>query len=431
MTGKIAFYLDNRGISHVDASEVRKANPGIGGTEYLMILVSSLLAERENGLDIKLYVREKQNVPSSLKCEIVDSVDSAIRRAEQDGVDKIVMKHDAANVVEDVLHVNSELRIVVWCHVFICYWELDYYANNSAVETVVFVGREMRDLYRDHKVFGKSTYIYNCVSLEGCRETVSKTPFCQRKNIVTYIGSIVPFKGLHLLAEAWPHVLAKIPDAQLFIIGTGKLYDSTSRLGKYGIAESSYEELIMKKLSVQGEILPSVHFMGRMGAEKNKVLLQTKVGVPNPSGITETFCLSAVEMQAFGARIATVKSPGYIDTVKNGILYSTHSELAETIVQLLTSRTSKYEEAISFFEKEFSFEAVAKQWEGLLLGNSASVPSSIVNAGYRLKWLKEIIRRVSLVAPLNGFLPPIERLLIAFERKVLHRITFMDSNLAL
>lgn len=428
---KIVFYIDNRAISDVDASEVKDGNPGIGGTEHLILLVSSLLSERENGLTVKLYMREAQRIPAALDSEVVESMSYAIQRAEEEGMDFFVLKHDATNVVEDALHTKKDLRFIVWCHVFVCYWELNYYAKNNAVYKIVFVGREMQDLYRDHRIFDKSTYIYNCVPLSGCREMVANHPYSQRGNVVTYVGSIVPFKGLHLLAAAWPKIIAEIPDAQLYIIGSGKLYESASCLGKFGIAETSYEELITKPLSIDGKLLPSVHFLGRMGVEKRDILLRTKVGVPNPTGITETFCLSAVEMQAFGARIATIKAPGYLDTVINGRLYTKPSALADTIVSLLKTETSDYEHAMSRFEKEFSYETVIKQWEDLFYDKNISVSSAKVNAFYRLKWLKECIRKISGIFPINHIIPPMERVLIFIERRILHKITFMDSNLSL
>lgn len=427
----IGFYIDNSSIADVDASEVKHGNPGIGGTEYLILLVASLLSERNNGLKIKLFMKRNQNIPASIDYEIVDSLKGTINRCEQNRIDALVFKHDATNITDDVLHTDSSLKLIVWCHVFICYWELNYYANNASVYRLVFVGREMQDLYRDHKVFNKSTFIYNCVSLEGCRDAVSKHPYSKRSNIVTYVGSIVPFKGFHLLANAWPKVVKNVPDAQLYVIGSGKVYDSNLPLGKFGIAESSYEKLIMKPLCADGKLLQSVHFMGKMGMEKKDILLKTRVGVPNPTGITETFCLSAVEMQTLGAMIATIKAPGYIDTVRNGVLFSKPSDLADAIIMLLKRGIPVYDSAMNYFEKNFSYEAVLTKWEKLFSDEGRLIASKMVNTSYRLKWLKEIIRRASFLLPLNRILPPIERVLIFVERRFFHEVTFMDSNLTL
>ena len=48
------------------------------------------------------------------------------------------------------------------------------------------------------------------------------------------------------------------------------------------------------------------------------ILKNIRVGCPNPTGDSETFCLSAVEMQAMGCVVAAMEAPGYYDTFFNG-----------------------------------------------------------------------------------------------------------------
>ena len=228
----------------------------------------------------------------------------------------------------------------------------------------------------------------------------------------------------------WPHVLKEVPEAELYVIGSGKVYDSHASLGKLGIACKEYEDVFSPYLIKDGKLIPSVHFLGRMGAEKEDILLRTKVGVPNPTGITETFCLSAVEMQILGARIATIKAPGYLDTVKDGILYRRPKQLVKSIVSLLKDNSSNYEKAIRYFESEFSQNTILRQWENLLNGNYAPNRHK-PNLNYRFKWMKIMVGHMREFLPNFIRIPNVERILVAFERKILHRYTFMDSNLKL
>ena len=426
---KVAFFIDNTSIYDVDASTILQANPGIGGTEYLIMLVSMLLSCRDNGLCIRLYMtREQHNMPKELSCFIVSDIAEAISHAEEEDFDCLVVKHDAEYVQRDCLTTNGNLEIIVWCHVFICYWELNYYANNPHVKYVVHVGREALDLYRDHPVFEKSTYIYNLVNLEGCMKKVGENPFIKRGHVVTYIGSIVPYKGFHLLALAWPQILREVPDAQLYVIGSGQLYNSASELGPLGLASPEYEQVFSSAISQEGKLLDSIHLMGRLGTGKEEILLRTKVGVPNPSGITETFCLSAVELQAYGARIVTIKAPGYVDTVKNGILYKSPKQLADCVVDALMAEEDEYAKAMEYFQNEFSPEIVMKKWENLLLHGSTDSHLPLRNVSYRCKWLKEYCRILKKKVPLFRYLPPVERVLLFLERKIMLKTTYMDSN---
>lgn len=426
---KVAFYLDNRSISSVDCKNILEANPGIGGTEYLILLVSYLLMLRDNDIQVKVYTHKEGLFPIGFNYEVISDFEKAVSRAEEQGCDYIVFRHDASLITTGILdRILGSIKMIVWDHVFVCYWELDYYASHPNIYKIINVGREMNDLHRDHKAFLKSSYIYNCVNLDVVEDKVASYPFEERKPIVTYIGSIVPFKGLHLLAEAWPMILKDIPDAELYIIGSGKLYNRNAKMGKYGIAEEGYENLLMKYLCKDGKLLPSVHFLGVLGKEKEEVLLKTKVGVPNPSGITETFCLSAVEMQMYGARIATISYPGYLDTVKNGILYSKRKDLYKSVVKLLNSNHTNYSDTMEYFHVNFSYETVVKRWEELFHNGDLKKDKKVINWGYRLKWLKEIVGKSKKIFPLlDKVLPNVERILLFIERKLKGNITYLDS----
>lgn len=425
---RVAFYLDNSAICSTDCSNAIEGNPGIGGTEWLFIAVSSLLANRDNDIEVVLYTTAPGTFPMGINNVLVEDLPDAISLADSLGLDYLVVKHLADNITTGRLDViTNHLRIICWCHVFVCHWELDYYANNNVVSKIVFVGREMYDLYRDHKIYRKATYIYNCVPAGEARARVRQYPYAERGNVVVYVGSLVPFKGFHLLAKAWPDILQRIPDAELYVIGSGKLYDKNSRLGEWGIAEASYEESFMSFLTQSGKILPSVHFMGVMGKEKNEILLKARVGVPNPSGITETFCLSAVEMQMYGCKIATINYPGYLDTVRNGRLYNRKANLADVVVDLLTSQDNDYDNSMNYFEEKFSYDSVIVKWEELLNTGYVQYNDKLINPFYRFKWLKELLRILKQSCSILYRLPILERVLIFIERKLYGRITYIDS----
>ena len=221
--------------------------------------------------------------------------------------------------------------------------------------------------------------------------------------------------------------MKEVPDAELYVIGSGRLYDKNSKLGKFGLAEDSYEQQFMQYLCVDEQILPSVHFMGDMGIEKNDILLKTKVGVPNPSGITETFCISAVEMQAMGAMVTTINFPGFIDTVNNGCLYKHRNDLSKSVIDLLKNGNSCYDRAIKYIERNFSFESVVSKWEILLKSGNIERECKLYNKFYRLKWLKEIKRKAELKFTVLYKLPTIERISLFIERFLHGRITYIDS----
>ena len=65
MRTKIAFYLDNQ--NSIDCSNIVESNPGLWGSEYLAILIPTLLSIRYEDLDVSLYCNYKGILPQSLK----------------------------------------------------------------------------------------------------------------------------------------------------------------------------------------------------------------------------------------------------------------------------------------------------------------------------------------------------------------------------
>jgi glycosyltransferase involved in cell wall biosynthesis len=225
------------------------------------------------------------------------------------------------------------------------------------------------------------------------------------------MGSIVEYKGFHLLAKAWKKVLEKMPDAHLNVIGTGALYDNTVKLGKWGLAEESYENSFMPYLTDNnGDILPSVTFWGKLGATKYEILKCTKVGVPNPSGVSETFCKTAIEFQSMGALVTTIKYVGFLDTVySSGLLYSDINLLADSIVALLSKKENDYENCMNFIEQNFSYEKVCEKWiqlfDDLKHKRAVKVSAQLKNRDYNQKWLTELNRKIKLIIPFGKYLP--------------------------
>ena len=425
---KIGFFLENASIASVDCSRSIESNPGIGGTEWLIIVVSTLLSRRDNNLEIILYTEVDGRLPEGINTKTVGTIAECILTGVNDGLDYLIVKHNVQNIYDKVLDAPLPLKLICWCHIFVCTWELDYYADNQNVDKLVFVSREMYDMYIDHRGAKKFTYIYNCVNTARAKGLYALSQNNRdRHNVVTYIGSLVPFKGFHLLAKAWPKIIDAVPDAELNVIGSGKLYNSNQRLGKWGIAESSYEAEFMPYLTKEGSLLPDVKFWGVLGEEKDSILSRTKVGVPNPSGISETFCLSAVEMQMMGAKVTSIAYPGLVDTIHYGRIYNNADQLAESVIELLRTDDCDYSQAMHFFEENFSYEAVVSKWEELLSEGRLVLNSGLVHPFYRFKWLKYCMSKVKSVIPIFRGLPMTERGLVCIERLFRGRVTYIDT----
>lgn len=440
----IAFYLENRHTAQVDLRQIKRGNPGLGGSEYMIALVAQLLAQRDNGIDVTLYVQSAGLLPEGVAAVTVEDLRGCIAHCCRQKVEYLFFKHVAGFIEDGTLETSTYTRLCPWCHNFASPQQLDYYSGNPMVERIICVGREQRDLYRDMRAYEKSDYIFNCISeeeIEACN--VRQHPYEERRNRVVYIGAIGKQKGFHWLAEAWPKVLQQVPDAELYVIGSGKLYGANAKLGAWGIADEAYEQVFMPYLTHEvtdaatggkrREILPSVHFMGIMGKEKNDIMLDAKVGVPNPSGFSETFGISAVEMQSMGCRVATIRCAGYLDTVVNGVLYQQRDELAGSIIRLLQGDGGDYASTLQYIADNFSQRAVVEQWERLVLeslphGCWLHAPGQ-QNMDFENKRLKEFLRQCKRRVPLlYSLLPTVDYMTRVFDKVLKRKVVRPHRN---
>lgn len=392
---KVGVELPDDKIYGVDLSRPELGNPGVGGSEYLFALLASELYK--NGIDVTIYHYSDNILPSSSsKVLVTDSIDM-LKKAQNDEISILIHQVGKSNEWYRTLE-SLNVFSVAWAHVYLDYYELELLRKCKNVKRVVFVGKEEYDSYIDDDIITKSVYIYNMIP--------TKIPAQERNHngrTVTYVGSLVPAKGFHELAQIWPSVVKEVPDAELNVIGNGKVYNRSAKLGRFGIAQEDYENLFMQYLlDENGRILPSVHFLGIVGAEKSEIFKKTTVGVVNPTALTETFCMSAVEMEYAYIPVVSRGKWGLLDTVNNkcsGFLFKTKSEFTKQIIELLKNARLNYQmgkNAHDFVTERFSVDAVIPSWIDLIIDIDQGKPVQFYKARCNwqndYKWIKQGIR---------------------------------------
>lgn len=418
---KVAFFVDNKNIQEPsDFQHLFTGNPGMGGSEYMIFLIAYSLSNRKNGISIRLYTTKPITNRQCIDNDVSKDVYEAALNASDAGFLTFVFDAKSLNWYESPLK-HIDITLIPWCHNFISVDEFQIITSHRNLGRVIFVSKEQRDLFRDDSKFDVTDYIFNSVPTNTNYSFL--IPRSKRPLIVTYVGCIIPAKSFHILAEIWKDILQKVPNAELYVIGNGQLYDKTCALGKYGIAEESYEQKFIPYLMENGEMLKSVHFMGVLNPEeRNKILAKTKIGVPNPLGTSETFCISGLEMQNMGCEVIAMQSPGYYDTFINGIIVKSPKQLTNTIIQeLLSPRDIDYSSVLDEINRKFSIDVITSKWEELLKSDYTKHISEITpltNPFYRYKWLKEIIRLTKM------FIPPLKN-----KRSTIEKFLMQPSSL--
>jgi len=370
----IGFFLRNNNLTDVDFSRPQEGNPGIGGREYMNSLISYSISHFcIDNYKVNLYSQAKVNTPKIQSLTIVETLEGAISRASDDKVDYFVLDVSISN--SNVLSFidaarNYKVKIIVRLGLLPNYQILCMLAESDWVVAVVCVEREVYEVIKDHEVSSKSLIMQNPIAIDSYVQ--GPVPIFDRDLSVVYMGSLVPQKGFQRLARVWGDVLDKVPNAKLIVLGSGTLYGRDNKLGRWGVASESFEEVIRPHLSdKEGNLDKSVCFLGNLGKEKNIYLSKATVGIANPTGTTETFCLAAIEIQANYTPVIAGKIGGLFDTVSDqytGYLIDSDEELKDKIIFLLKNKQKAYQMGINgreYVEHRYHFKKVAHRWASL------------------------------------------------------------------
>jgi len=151
---------------------------------------------------------------------------------------------------------------------------------------------------------------------------VTAPPASRREPIVVFLGRLRKYKGAQHAIRAFPGVLARVPAARLWIAGDGPYRPELERLAR------------------SLDIADHVRFLGAVSQrEKVEALNAAQVAVcPSPK---EGWGLTVIEANACGAPVVASRSPGLIESVRDGETglltpHGHHEALADAIVRLLS-----------------------------------------------------------------------------------------------
>jgi len=360
---KVNFYIDNVNLDGFDFSNVDMGNPGVGGTEFVTIKIAKLLGEKIK--DVVIQSPGKIQTPSKVRFEKVDSVEEAIKLSAARG-EILVLRMFIINYehIVNIIKQNPKSKILFWLHLTPTQKIISDLGRLNQVKAFVCVENNQRVRLIDYEKQQKLVTIPHPLDRQE--------NFLKPANLigVCYLGALVPQKGFHLLADVWPQISLKNPLVKLYVVGSPSLYGVTEKLGQFSIAEDYYEKRVFKKLSPQDK---SVVFLGNLNyKERIKIFKKCSIGVVNPSGSTETFCLSAMELQQHGLPVVSANKFGLKDSIvnnKTGILVRNNKQLKLAIEKLLEDSVLREKMALTarnHVESKYEVTKIIELWLELL-----------------------------------------------------------------
>ena len=190
----IGIYINNENISSVDCKNLLAGNPGIGGTEYCVLLLAQAYKMYYSNNKVTLFVAKQGILPEVDNYVVVNGIDGLPAKAQKEDVDVLVVSavYNGIPLPQSFFDDISakKIKTILWGHNFYLNDFCNKICKCEYAKANVFVGRQQYDRYIDHAVINKSTYIYNMYpeTDELHREKI-------QNHAVTYIGSLVPTKG--------------------------------------------------------------------------------------------------------------------------------------------------------------------------------------------------------------------------------------------
>lgn len=334
---KAAFFISlKRNQTRILKGNIDKGNPGIGGTQYLYLITVKCLQQLFGSENI--FLLTDTNIDKcGIKSTFCENVLDAARFCENNFVPNLVINNNELNN-HNLDFLLSKINFFIWAHNTVNLRNQKIIYKYESIKKVICVSQKQYENMLDTRCFEKCTFINNVITEDFFNS-------CLRTNYIShdvyYVGNILPQKGLHNLLDIWKYVEKMIPDAKLHIIGDSKVWNSNNDLGKLNISDIFYEKVLLKKLRRIKNKENIIFHHGMKWEDINGLLVNARVGVVNPSYYLrdETFCLSAIELQAHGLPIVSRnRNDGLSTSIDHevcGYLEKSDKRIAQRISQLL------------------------------------------------------------------------------------------------
>ena len=182
-----------------------------------------------------------------------------------------------------------------------------------------------------------------------------------RSLLVLAIGRLVPYKGFDVLIEAW-----------------GKMRERAKDLGHYRleiIGQGPLESFLIKEIEKSGHGNSVRVYTHCTDDEKNQRLCQATLFVAPSVDRSETFGISILEAMGKGLPVITTRLPTGVALLARGgdcgavVEPKSSDQLCDALIFLLRNNERRRQcgiENLQFARREFSFDALARNYEKII-----------------------------------------------------------------
>ncbi len=194
------------------------------------------------------------------------------------------------------------------------------------------------------------------VRLPLWEEVKPSKPDNLKRNAILFIGWLYPHKGLHVFLKAMPQILKEVPDAELYVIETGK--------------EKVYGEK-MEELIKELKLEKHVNLVGKVSHDEVEKFLQKTGVVVIPEQWENMSPLVLAESMIFGKPVVASRIggiPEFIEDAQSGFLVAPGDsyDFAKKVIWLLQNKQEAREMGKKAQETAYRLFSEEKFFDDLL-----------------------------------------------------------------
>jgi len=271
---------------------------------------------------------------------------------------------------------KANIRPVVWSHIDLSS-EISGWLDQDWITGVVTVSDFCRLALLHHSKHRRIGRIYNPLNPFYAGDNGTQRIELEYPRQAVFSGFVGESKGAHHMFQCWRHVRRALPDAQLVVAGSARLYRDDASIGPYGVASPEFEELYIYPLVQEFGSLEQagVRLVGLLSPlELRSLYQQSSLGVVNLNAhnATETFSCSGVEMAACGLRVFSMASAALPETIGftgNAVLVTQPAQLVPAFVDALSQPKDlkNIEAQQQQVRDRYRLSRILDYWEELLL----------------------------------------------------------------
>jgi glycosyltransferase involved in cell wall biosynthesis len=306
---RIVFSISGKSVQN-KIFKANGLNPGVGGTEFVTIILAFALAKEREDYEVYLWSEvtlKLEKPPKNLKQILTKEVPFPNSKLFN-SANTIFICSDGVLQRQKFSNKLIKCKIINWLHhPFLIPFDYKTLKFSAHVSVGVYQYFSNNLWYKPH------LHIYNLLNIKLFNLLKYKFFKPNKSFRLVFLGALIPAKGFHHVAKAWLEIKKKFPNAHLDVIGSTQTYTGEEPESKKIPTTTAYANKILKFIPREDLLNKHVVFHGNLGEEKFKIIKNAHLAILNPTGKSEAFPASPIECLMCGTPVIASSDYGMSD----------------------------------------------------------------------------------------------------------------------